>query len=364
MGFVQCHSDHTCFIRRNSAGQCIVLLVYMDDIILTDNDSIGIDKVKWDLGHTFDIKDLENLKYFLGIEVARSQQEISLSQRKYTLDLLKDTGMLGCKPASTPIVPNAKLTSESSELLENPGMYQRLVGGLIYLTNIRPNLTFAVSVVSQFMHAPRTEHLDVVHHILRYMKTSPSLGLFFTADPQFGLSCFTDADYAGSRTDRHSTSGFCTFSGDHLISWISKKQAVIFRSSAKAEYRAMAQGTGEILWLYSNLAELGFEETAPASLFCDNKSTIMLSSDAVLHERTKHIEVDIHFIQEKVRIGIVRPSFVSSSQQLADMFTKSVGPTILQSSIGKLRLLNIFTPALGGVLELENSDIIIMVVLN
>ena len=119
-------------------------------------------------------------------------------------------------------------------------MYQCLVGRLIYLTNTRPDLTFVVSVVNQFMHAPRTAHMDAVFHILRYLKTCPSLDLFFSSGVQSGLSCFTDADYAGSETDRRSTSGFCTFYGNHLISWKSKKQAIVSTSSAEAKYRAMA----------------------------------------------------------------------------------------------------------------------------
>ncbi|XP_028080876.1 uncharacterized protein LOC114282400 [Camellia sinensis] len=119
--------------------------------------------------------------------------------------------------------PNVKLISKSSKLLKDSGMYQRLVGHLFYLTNTRHDLTSAVSVVSQFMHAPRTEYLNVVPHILRYLKTSPNLGLFFTATHQSKLSCFTDANHAGSRTDRRSTFGFCTFYGDHLVSWKSKK---------------------------------------------------------------------------------------------------------------------------------------------
>jgi hypothetical protein len=345
MEFVRCHSDHTCFIRRRLDGCCIILLVYVDDIILTGDDAPGISQVKQDLGKVFDVKDLGSLRYFLGIEVARSRNGISLSQRKYTLDLLQDTGMLGCRPAFTPMDPNLKLSTESGDLLLNPSMYQRLVGRLIYLTNTRPDLTFVVSVVSQFMHAPRTAHLDAVYHILRYLKTSPGLGLFYSASHQSGLSCFTDADYAGSQTDRRSTTGLSTFYGNHLISWKSKKQAVVSRSSAEAEYRAMAQGTCEILWLRSILNELGFTEKDSSQLFCDNKSAIMLASDSVLHERSKHIEVDIHFIREKIRSGIIVPSFVPSSDQTADVLTKPVGPSLLQSSIIKLGLIDIFAPA-------------------
>uniref|UniRef100_A0A2N9HH43 Integrase catalytic domain-containing protein n=1 Tax=Fagus sylvatica TaxID=28930 RepID=A0A2N9HH43_FAGSY len=311
--FVRCHSDHTCFIRRRLDGCCIILLVYVDDIILTGDDAPGISQVKQDLGKVFDVKDLGSLRYFLGIEVARSRNGISLSQRKYTLDLLQDTGMLGCRPASTPMDPNLKLSTESGDLLLNPSMYQRLVGRLIYLTNTRPDLTFVVSVVSQFMHAPRTAHLDAVYHILRYLKTSPGLGLFYSASHQSGLSCFTDADYAGSQTDRRSITGLSTFYGNHLISWKSKKQAVVSRSSAEVEYRAMAQGTCEILWLPSILNELGFTEKDSSQLFCDNKSAIC--SHQILF---------------------------SMSDQTADVLTKPVGPSLLQSSIVKLEILELF----------------------
>jgi hypothetical protein len=192
--------------------------------------------------------------------------------------------------------PNLKLSTEPGDLLSNSSMYQRLVGRLIYLTNTRPDLTFAVSVVSQFMHAPHTAHLDAVYHILRYLKTSPGLGLFYSVGHQPRQSCFTDADYAGSQTDRRSTTGLRTFYGNHLVSWKSNKQVVVSRSSAEAEYHAMAQGTCEILWLQSIFNELGFIEKDSSQLFCDNKSAIMLASDSVLHERSKHIEVDIHFI--------------------------------------------------------------------
>uniref|UniRef100_A0A2N9G3G0 Reverse transcriptase Ty1/copia-type domain-containing protein n=1 Tax=Fagus sylvatica TaxID=28930 RepID=A0A2N9G3G0_FAGSY len=286
MEFIRCHSDHTCFIRRRPNGCCIILLVYVDDIILTGDDTQGIAHVKQDLGKIFDVKDLGPLKYFLGIEVARSRHGISLKES-----------------------------------------------------------TLWTSFKILFMHAPRTAHMDAVHHILRYLKRSLSLGLFYPAGHQSGLSCFTDANYAGSQTDRRSTTGLSTFYGNHLISWRSKKQAVVSRSSAEVEYRAMAQGTCEILWIRSILNELGFTEKGSSQLFCDNKSAIMLALDSVLHERSKHIEVDIHFIREKVQSDIIIPSFVPSLEQTADLFTKPVGPSLLQSSIVKLGLIDIFAPA-------------------
>ncbi|GFZ04887.1 hypothetical protein Acr_17g0004590 [Actinidia rufa] len=153
-------------------------------------DASGIVQVKYGLRKAFDIKDLSPLCYFLGIEVARSRHGISLSQQKYSLDLLQDTGMLRCRPASTPMVPNLKISAESGKLLLDPSIYQRLVGRLIYLTNTRPDLTFAISIVSQFMHSSRTSHLDAVYHILRYLKSCLGRGLFYKSEVQSSLSCF------------------------------------------------------------------------------------------------------------------------------------------------------------------------------
>ena len=174
---------------------------------------------------------------------------------------------MGCRLASTPMDPNLKLSTELGELLPDASVYQRLVGRLIYLTNTRRYVTFVVSVVSQFMHALRTSHFDAVHHIIRYLKTCPGLGLFYTAKAQDGVSYFIDADYAGSKSDIQSTSGLCAFYGNHLLSWKSKKQAVVSRSSAEAEYRAMAQGTCELLWLRSFMTPLAPLSLVPSLIF-------------------------------------------------------------------------------------------------
>ncbi|KAL5701149.1 hypothetical protein ACHQM5_026518 [Ranunculus cassubicifolius] len=342
-GFSRCQSDHTVFYRRSYHGRTY-LLVYVDDIIITGDDSRGIVQIKEALGKVFEVKDLGPLKYFLGIEVARSPKGISLSQRKYVLDLLEDTGMLGCKPVFTPLIPNSKLLADSGDRLRDPSSYQRLVGRLIYLANTRPDISFVVSRVSQFMHAPCQSHLDAVYHILRYLKSCPGLGLFYAAGTQGPLECYTDSDYGGSY-DSRSTTGFCSFRGSHLISWKSKKQSVVSQSSTEAEYRALALGTCEVVWLRTMLGELGFSATTPSVLHCDNRAAIHLASDSVLHERTKHVEIDVHFLREKVRNGIVAPSFVRTKAQIADTLTKPAGPSDLRSSIGKLGLLDIFAPA-------------------
>ena len=164
--------DSSLFTKQDQNGITIVL-VYVDDLIITVSDQVEIENIKNNLKQKFDIKDLGNLKYFLGIEIAHSSKGLFLSQRKYTLDLLKETGKLGCKPAQTPIDINTKLNNEDGEPLDNVSQFQRLVGKLIYLTVTRPDISFSVSQISQFMHSPRTPHMDAINRILRYLKGTP-----------------------------------------------------------------------------------------------------------------------------------------------------------------------------------------------
>ena len=167
-------ADHSVFYHHSSTGQCIYLIVYVDDIVITGSDQDGIQKLKQHLFSQFQTKDLGKLKYFLGIEVAQSNSIVVISQRKYTLDILTDTNMLDCKHVDTPMDPNVKLVPGQWELLREPGRYRRLVGKLNYLTITRPNISFPVSVVSQFLQSPCDSHWDVIVHILRYIKGTPS----------------------------------------------------------------------------------------------------------------------------------------------------------------------------------------------
>ncbi|XP_068659151.1 secreted RxLR effector protein 161-like, partial [Aristolochia californica] len=219
-----------------------------------------------------------------------------LSQRKYVLDLLEETGMKGCRPVDTPMDTNVKLCATNEEDIDI-GKYQRLVGKLIYLTVTRPDISYAVSVVSQFMHKPQITHWQSLERILRYLKGAPGRGLLYKKHGHFNIEGFSDADWAGSPDDRKSTSGYCTLVGGNLVTWKSKKQNVVARSSAEAEYRAMAHTVSEILWIRTLLTELGFYKKGSMNLHCDNQAAIHITSNPVFHERTKHIEVDCHFIR-------------------------------------------------------------------
>ncbi|XP_038698474.1 uncharacterized mitochondrial protein AtMg00810-like [Tripterygium wilfordii] len=311
------------------------------------NDPDEASQLKKYLAKEFEIKDLGRLKYFLGIEVARSPTGIFISQRKYILDLLKEIGMLGCKPTNTPIEASQKLMAGVGRKVDKE-RYQRLVGRLIYLTHMRPDVTYAVSIVSQFMHDPRTSHMEVVYRILRYFKSSPRKGLLFARngylkiDGHLKIEAYTDADWAGSIDDRRSTMGYYKFIGGNLVIWRSKKQTIVSRSIAEAEYRAMASGVCEVLWLRGIMHELGLMQKNPILLYCDSKVAINIAHNLVQHDRTKHIEVARHFIKEKLlNVDICIP-FVRFEDQLADVLTKGLSSRVFESIISKMSMSNIY----------------------
>ena len=186
--------------------------------------------VKSQLDHLFKIKDLGQLKFFLGLEVARSRKGIFLNQRKYTLELLDVVGLLGCKPSNTRMDPQIKLYSRKSHLLEDISMYRRLIEQLIYLTNTKPDICFAINNLSQFLSAPTMVHYQAALRILRYLKVNPCRGLFFPSDSPLQLKDFCDSDQASCPETRRSITDFCIFLGDSLISWQSKKKHTFSRS--------------------------------------------------------------------------------------------------------------------------------------
>ncbi|KAI9186008.1 hypothetical protein LWI28_012937 [Acer negundo] len=222
-GYVQCKSDHTLFLNHTPYGDMTAFIVYVDDIVITGNNEGEIQKLKGFLAKDFEVKDLGNLRYFFGMEVARSKKGISVSQRKYVLDLLEETGMLDCKPAETPMDYTTKLGPIQDSPPVDKGRYQRLGGKLIYLFHTRPYISFSLSTVSQFTNDPKEEHMTAMFKILKYLKMSPGMGLFFEKGVNRGLEIYSDADWAGSITDRRSISGYCTFLWGNLVTWRSKK---------------------------------------------------------------------------------------------------------------------------------------------
>jgi len=235
-GYVQSKADYLLFTCRNGKS-FTALLIYVDDILITCNDLKAISTLKNFLHSHFRIKE-GDLMYFLGIKVSRSKKGISISQQKYALEILKDSGVLGAKPVNFPMEQNTKL-SDAGDLLKDLSQYRRLVGHLIYLTITRLDIMYSVHVLSRFMHAPRKPHMEAALRVLRYLKGAPGQGLFFSSQNGMSLRAFCDSDWAGCPMTRRSTTGYCVFLGSSLVSWRTKRQKTVSLSSAEAEYRAM-----------------------------------------------------------------------------------------------------------------------------
>jgi hypothetical protein len=340
-GFVQSKSDYSLFTRTQGSS-FVALLVYVDDIVIASNDSNAITQLTTSLNDTFRLKDLGSLKYFLGLEVARSDKGISLCQRKYALEILQDSGLLASKPVTFPMEQNLKLSKHDGPLIDDPTSYRRLIGRLIYLTITRPDLAYSIQVLSQFMDQPRQPHLDAAHRVLRYIKNAPGQGLFFPNSSDFRLKAFCDSDWAGCVDTRKSTTGFCIFIGDAMISWKSKKQQTVSRSSAESEYRSMASTCSELIWLFSLLQDFQISHPQAALLYCDSQAAIHIAANPVFHERTKHIELDCHFIREKIQLGLIHTLHITSRLQLADIFTKPLGAALFHNLLSKMNILNIY----------------------
>ncbi|RDX73384.1 hypothetical protein CR513_47018, partial [Mucuna pruriens] len=210
--------------------------------------------------------------------------------------------------------PNMKLMVKHDEPYYDPERYRRLVGKLIYLTITRPDISFAVGVVSQFMQAPCVDHWAAVLRILRYIKKTPGQGLLYEDKGDTHISGYCDADWAGSPIDRRSTTGFCISIGGNVVFWKNKKQNNVARFNAEAEYRAMASATCELIWVKQLIQELKFADVQPMKLYCDNQATLHIASNLVFHERTKHIEIDCYFVREKLLAKEISTEFINSIQ--------------------------------------------------
>nr|XP_023877097.1 uncharacterized protein LOC111989535 [Quercus suber] len=262
------------------------VVLYVDDVLIASDNAQAVADLKMLLDKQFKLKDLRDLKFFLCLEVARSKEGISLCQRKYALELLEDAGLLVCKLAKVPLEQNLKLSKYEGQELKDPSMYWRLIGRLLYLTITRPDITFAVHKLIQFMAKPRLPHLLATN---KFCSTSKAI-----------------LDWAACLDTRRSTTGYCVFIGESLVSWKSKKQQTISCSSAESKYRAMAVVVCEIVWLISFLKDIQVSHSKTALLFIDNQVALHIATNPVFHERTKHIEIDCHVFKYKALAKVIR----------------------------------------------------------
>ncbi|KAI5335957.1 hypothetical protein L3X38_026091 [Prunus dulcis] len=297
---------------------------YGDDIILTGSNADLVQTVVDDLSSVFEMKDMGRLAYFLGLQIAYSVSGgLFVNQIKYAKDLLHKAGMQSCRACSTPCKPHNQILTESGELLSNPTMFRSVVRALQYLTFIRPDLAYAINTVCQYMNSPTDVHWLLVKRILRYVQGTMNFGINFTSisptvtDP-WQLSAHSDADWAGDINTRRSTTSSVVFLGNNPISWQSKKQGSVSRSSTEAEYRALANTAADIAWIRQVLQDVKFFLPNPPLVYCDNLSALALSSNPVYHSRIKHLDIDYHFVREKVQKKDLLVQYVPTEEQVAD----------------------------------------------
>ena len=322
-GFVMAQSDNSLFMYHGSHFS-IYLLIYVDDLIITGSNIDAINKFILQLGQRFSLKDLGDLDYFLGVEAHRTTTGLFLTQQKYVLDVLERAQMMNANSVCTPLSSSHNLQQGDIPSLTDASKYRALLGSLQYLQFTRPDLAFAVNKLAQFSSNPTEHHWSSLKRVLRYLKGIADYGIFLRRDSPVSLHAFSDADWAGNRDDRSSTSGFIVFMGRNPISWSSRKQRSVARSSTEAEYRSLASATSEVCWLIQLFQELRLSLPDCPALYCDNLGATYLSANPVFHSRMKHIEVDYHFVRSKLESKLLRVSHISSQDQLADVFTKAL----------------------------------------
>nr|XP_025635493.1 uncharacterized protein LOC112729535 [Arachis hypogaea] len=322
---------------RFKQNSTLFVLVYVDDIIIIGNSKEAIGQVIQQLNHKFALKDLGDLYYFFGIQVTKTNAGgLVLSQEKYVNDLLEMAEMENCKPCHTPLLSSNKFSAFGGSIFHNLKLYRSIVGSLQYLIVTCPELSYCVSRLSQFMHTPLDDHWKLVKRVLRYVSGTSGFGLHLHRTSIHSILAYSDSDWEGDLDDKKSTKGFCVFLGRNLVSWSSKKQGAAARSSTKAEYRAMADLVAELIWIKNLMVELRIPLQASPSIYCDNFSAVLLAANSILHSKSKHFEIDLHFVRDYVTSEVVQVTHVPGAVQLADALTKPLPSAVFLESRTKL----------------------------
>ncbi|WVZ70699.1 hypothetical protein U9M48_019342 [Paspalum notatum var. saurae] len=319
-GFTIGRVDTTLFTKKMD-NDLFVCQVYVDDIIFGSTNEEYCKEFGKMMAKEFEMSMIGELNFFLGFQIKQLKEGTFIYQEKYTRDLLKRFKMDDCKPIETPMATNTKLDPDKSSIKVDQTHYRSIIGSLLYLCASRPNIMFSVCLCARFQADPKESHLTTVKRILRYLKHTPSIGLWYPKGASFELLGYADSDFAGCRVERKSTSGGCYLLGHSLVWWSSKKQNCISLSTAEVEYIAAGSSCAQLLYMKQTLKDYGVELTR-IPLLCDNESAVKLANNPVQHSRTKHIDIHHHFIRDHVAKGNILLRNVGTKEQLVDIFTK------------------------------------------
>ncbi|KAK0595647.1 hypothetical protein LWI29_008688 [Acer saccharum] len=329
--------DRTLFIKHHD-HDIFVAQIYVDDIVFGSTNKTKVDEFVSVMSSEFEMSMVGELNYFLGMQVKQTSMGIMLNQSKYAKNLVKRFGLENGKDFETPMSTTLKLDKDEKGKSVDQSLYRSMIGSLLYLTASRPDICFSVGLCARFQANPKESHLKAVKRIIRYIKGTHSLGLFYSFDTNDILVGYCDADWAGNIDDRKSTSSGCFYVGNNLVSWSSKKQNSVSPSSSEAEYIAAGSACTQLLWMKQILKDYEIEQ-GKMTLYCDNLSAINISKNPVQHSRTKHIDIRHHFIRDLVEHSIVTLEHLPTKNQLADLFTKPLDKErfkTLRMSIGMI----------------------------
>jgi len=325
--YEQCPVEHALYIKKHG-GRIMFIDLYVDDLVFMGNDVELTKKFKRTMEKEFEMTDLGHMRYFLGLKVKQLETGIFVSQERYAEDILSKFKMARCCPVSTPMEPDTKLSKFDGGDHVDANKYRSLVGSLRYLKSTRPDLLLSVGIVSRYMEESTYTHWRALKRILRYVRGTTSLRLYYTRSDDYRLVGYSDSDWCGDVDYRKSTSGYVFFMSNTAFTWLSKKQPIVTLSTCEAEYVAASLSVCHAIWLRNLLSKLEMKQKGGTVIRVDNKSAIELAKNPVNHGRSKHIDVKFHFIREQVKEGNVEMVHVGSRDQIADLFTKPL-PTVL-----------------------------------
>ncbi|KAK9756213.1 hypothetical protein RND81_01G081400 [Saponaria officinalis] len=268
--------------------------------------------------------DLGLMNFFLGLEVKQTREGIYITQRKYVEAILKRFKMDKCKVMSTPLVINEKLSKEDGAEKADPSTYRGIVGCLLYLTASRPDLMFSSSLLSRFIQSPSQLHHSAAKRVLRYLKGTKELCIWYKPTKTSELVGYSDSDWGRLIDDMKSTSGYAFTLGSGIFSWQSQKQDNVAQSTAEAEYIAACAAVNQAIWLRKVLKDMGKEQFTSTRLLCDSMSAIAIAKNPVCHKRTKHFKIKYHFVRDSQREGEINLEYCPPQEQLANIFTKAL----------------------------------------
>jgi hypothetical protein len=324
---------------KTVAKDLFVCQIYVDDIIFGYTNKSTCEEFSRIMIQKFEMSMMGELKYFLGFQIKQLQEGTFISQKKYIQDILKKFGMKDGKPIKTPMATNGHLDIDTGGKSVDQKVYRSMLGSLPYLCASRPDIMLSVCMCARFQANPKEVHLRAVKRIMRYLVYTPKFGLWFPKGSTFDLIRYSDADWAGCKIDRKSTSGTCQFLGRSLVSWASKKQNSVALSTAEAEYIVAGHCCAQLLWMRQTLRDYGYK-LSKVPLPCDNESAIRMADNPVEHSRTKHIDIRYHFLTDHQQWGDIEIAYVITKNQLANVFMKPLDEKTFSKLRNELNILD------------------------